>query len=174
MLHGLKNARKYHESNRVLDFEILNAGQGYTDESEVSLVGSKSGTGFVGLLETNASGSIIGVQILEAGKNYSSYQSIEISDENGTGAIIRPIIGSLSWDEANVGAISIDDHTLRLTLETPHPIFLNSSITTVGFQLILQQLRNSMHLKNKAPHGLVREIMWVMVLLPSPIIKLIR
>ena len=124
MLHGLKNARKYHESNRVLDFEILNAGQGYTDESEVSLVGSKSGTGFVGLLETNASGSIIGVQILEAGKNYSSYQSIEISDENGTGAIIRPIIGSLSWDEANVGAISIDDHTLRLTLENPTPYFL--------------------------------------------------
>ena len=75
-------------------------------------------------LETNASGSIIGVQILEAGKNYSSYQSIEISDENGTGAIIRPIIGSLSWDEANVGAISIDDHTLRLTLENPTPYFL--------------------------------------------------
>ena len=133
MLHGLKNARKYHESNRVLDFEILNAGQGYTDESKVSLVGSKSGTGFVGLLETNASGSIIGVQVLEAGKNYSSYQSIEISDENGTGAIIRPIIGSLSWDEANVGAISIDDHTLRLTLENPTPIFLNSSITTSWF-----------------------------------------
>ena len=94
MLHGLKNARKYHEGSRVLSFEILNAGQKYSNGSKVSLIGS--GTGFLGRLETNASGSITDVQILEAGKNYSSYQSIEIFDENGTGAKIRPLIGNLS------------------------------------------------------------------------------
>ena len=80
MLHGLKNARKYHEGNRVLSVEILNAGRGYSNGSEVSLIGT--GTGFLGRLETNASGSITGVQIIDAGKNYSSYQSIEIFDEN--------------------------------------------------------------------------------------------
>ena len=124
MLHGLKNARQYHESNRVLGFEILNAGKGYTDRAKVSLISSEGGTGFVGKLETNKSGSVVGVQILEAGKNYPSYQSAEISDENGSGAIIRPIIGSLSWDEAKVGATAIDDYTLQLILENPTPYFL--------------------------------------------------
>ena len=124
MLHGLQNARKYHESNRVLGFEILNAGKGYTDRAKVSLISPEGGTGFMGKLETNTSGSVVGVQILEAGKNYPSYQSAEISDENGSGAIIRPIIGSLSWDEAKVGATAIDDHTLQLTLENPTPYFL--------------------------------------------------
>ena len=124
MLHGLKNARKYHESKRVLGFEILNAGQGYANGAEVSLVTSESGTGFLGQLETNASGSVIGVKILEAGKNYSSHQFTEISDENGTGAIIRPLIGNLSWEEAQVGATAIDDHTLQLNLENPTPYFL--------------------------------------------------
>ena len=66
MLHGLKNARKYHEGNRVLSVEILNAGRGYSNRSEVSLIGT--GTGFLGRLETNASGSITGVQIIDAGK----------------------------------------------------------------------------------------------------------
>ena len=80
----------------------MNAGRGYTNGSEVSLVGS--GTDFLGQLETDASGSITGVQIIEAGKNYSSYQSIEIFDENGTDGTIRPVMGSLSWDEAEVGA----------------------------------------------------------------------
>ncbi len=142
MLHGLKNARKYHESNRVLGFEILNAGQGYANGAEVSLVTSESGTGFLGQLETNASGSVIGVKILEAGKNYSSHQFTEISDENGTGAIIRPLIGNLSWEEAQVGATAIDDHTLQLNLENPTPYFLNCLIITVGFQLILQPLKS--------------------------------
>jgi oligopeptide transport system substrate-binding protein len=122
MLHGLKNARKYHEGSRVLSFEILNAGQKYSNGSKVSLIGS--GTGFLGRLETNASGSITDVQILEAGKNYSSYQSIEIFDENGTGAKIRPLIGNLSWEESNVGAVAIDNYTLQLTLENPTPYFL--------------------------------------------------
>ena len=58
MLHGLKNARQYHESNRVLGFEILNAGKGYTDKAKVSLICSEGGTGFVGKLETNTSGSV--------------------------------------------------------------------------------------------------------------------
>ena len=122
MLHGLKNARKYHEGSRVLSVEILNAGRGYSNGSEVSLIGT--GTGFLGRLETNASGSITGVQIIDAGKNYSSYQSIEISDENGTDGTIRPLIGSLSWEEAKVGAVAIDNHTLQLTLENPTPYFL--------------------------------------------------
>jgi oligopeptide transport system substrate-binding protein len=122
MLHGLKNARKYHEGNRVLSVEILNAGRGYSNGSEVSLIGT--GTGFLGRLETNASGSITGVQIIDAGKNYSSYQSIEIFDENGTDGTIRPLIGSLSWEEAKVGAVAINNHTLQLTLENPTPYFL--------------------------------------------------
>ena len=47
-----------------------------------------------------------------------------ISDKNGSGAIIHPIIGGLSWDEANAGAVALDDWTLQLTLENPTPYFL--------------------------------------------------
>ena len=37
--------------------------------------------------------------------------------------------------------------------------FLSFLITTVGFLLIRQPLRNLVHLRNKAPHGLAQEIM---------------
>ena len=124
MLHDLKNARKYHESNRILGFKVLNSGQGYSNEAKVSLINSENGKGFMGQIETNSSGSVIGVKIFESGKNYSSHTSVVISDKNGSGAIIHPIIGGLSWDEAKVGAVALDDWTLQLTLENPTPYFL--------------------------------------------------
>jgi oligopeptide transport system substrate-binding protein len=122
MLHGLQNARKYHEGGRILNFEILNPGKGYANGSEVLLTGS--GSGFLGELQTDALGSISRVKIIEAGKNYSSYQSIKISDDNGTDGKIRPVMGNLSWEEAKVGAVAVDNHTLQLSLENPMPYFL--------------------------------------------------
>ena len=56
-----------------------------------------------------------------------------------------------------MGAVALDDWTLQLTLENPTPYFLellNHYMRIVGFLLIRQPLRNLVHLRNKAPHGL--------------------
>ncbi len=78
-------------TGQVHGFEIVSPGTGYTDGILVELDGA--GYGFIGYLETNATGSIVDVNITGQGIGYSRTDRVILNEANQSaeGGLIRPI-----------------------------------------------------------------------------------
>jgi hypothetical protein len=87
-------------TGRVLDFEVLNTGNNYLTGSSVTLDGS--GTGFLGTIQAEPTdGNITGVAIENLGIGYDGTEPIIIEDINGTGAVLKALMGGQFYLEAN-------------------------------------------------------------------------
>ena len=81
--------------------EIQNNGANYSNGSSVKLIGS--GVDFNGSLQVDDDGGIYAVTIHHAGSGYTLNDQFVIMDENGTGAILKPVLGGgLLTLEANM------------------------------------------------------------------------
>ena len=88
---------------RVERFEVVSGGINYSDGSEVKLNGT--GINFAGVLSVSGDGTgqIIDVNISNPGTGYNQDSQVIIVDENGTGAVLKPILGGGEFHlEANM------------------------------------------------------------------------
>ncbi len=88
---------------RIERFEVVSGGTNYTNGSEVKLDGT--GINFAGVLSVspNGTGQIIDVNISNPGTGYNEDSQVTIVDENGTGAVLKPILGGGEFHlEANM------------------------------------------------------------------------
>jgi hypothetical protein len=104
-------------SGRIIDFEIINQGGGYTDGANI-LVGGE-GSGFLGKISTNSDGNVTGITIENYGTGYRGGEAVEIEDTIGSGAVLRTVLGGKFYLEAtliNAGVVLQD----RVRLEPSH------------------------------------------------------
>ena len=88
---------------RIERFEVVSGGTNYTNGSEVKLDGT--GINFAGVLSVSGDGTgqIIDVNISNPGTGYNQDSQVIIVDENGTGAVLKPILGGGEFHlEANM------------------------------------------------------------------------
>ena len=99
-------------SGRIIDFEIINQGGGYTDGANILVAGE--GSGFLGKISTN-SGNVTGITIENYGTGYRGSETVEIEDTTGSGAILRTVLGGKFYLEAtlNNAGVVLQDRVVR-------------------------------------------------------------
>ena len=96
-------------SGRIIDFEIINQGGGYTDGANILVAGE--GSGFLGKISTNSDGNVTGITIENYGTGYRGSETVEIEDTTGSGAVLRTVLGGKFYLEAtlnNAGVVLQD------------------------------------------------------------------
>ena len=87
-------------TGRIIGFDVMHPGTNYTAGSNLKLEGT--GTGFIGSLQVEpVDGNITGVAVSNKGMGYDGTEAIVIEDANGSGAVLRPVIGGNFYLEAN-------------------------------------------------------------------------
>jgi hypothetical protein len=113
---------------RLVSVEIVDGGEGYSDDnsSKLVFVGSSGQGAAARIAEVNASGAIKRVEILDFGEGFSAGNlSVSVIDSNGTGAFLRPVVGS--------GRI-----TIRAELDMNSSIYAEVNATASGLHVLEQ------------------------------------
>ena len=87
-------------TGRIIGFDVMHSGTNYTAGSSLKLEGT--GSGFIGSLQVEpVDGNITGVAVSNMGMGYDGTEAIVIEDANGSGAVLRPVMGGKFYLEAN-------------------------------------------------------------------------
>ena len=112
---------------RVLSVDIQDGGQGYVTDlnaSKLLFTGSTGQGAMARISEVNAYGSVTRVDIIDPGEGYSNGMlSLTIIESNGTGALLRPVVGS--------GRIA-----LKATLDSNSSIFAETNASAAMLHVL--------------------------------------